>query len=279
MKFGATGEHVKALQLKLIALGYPLPRYGADGDLGGETVSAAADCITDLWPDIFSGEYMDEPGSDISDDVVEAIMAAPLPERPNWLYDVTMDHPVRNAYSYRRKLSKIDSIVLHQTGCNLSERLKRWHFIRCHFGITRLGKVIKVNTLDVIVHASNWFNHRSIAFEISGNFRGVESRPGTLWKGGGRRHVLTSAQLTSARRAVDLCCNDVAKAGGKIKYVFGHRQANANKRSCPGELIWRNVGLWAQQELGLVNDVDYVHPKSSGIPIPREWDERSSHKY
>lgn len=280
MRFGETSDRVKKLQQKVIDLGYPLPRYGADGDLGGESVAAIVDCITDLWPHIAVEEYLgnlDSPGLAIPENVVRAIMDAPVPDRPSWLYDVTKDHPVKNAYSYRRKLSKIDSICLHQTACNLSERLKRWHFIRCHFGITRKGKAILVNTFDVIVHASNWFNHRSVAFEISGNFAGDESNPRTLWKKGGRRASMSDEQIEAARNAMRLSCEMVANAGGEIKYVFGHRQCNRNKPACPGELIWKNCAIWAMDELGLKNDPDYT--KGSGLPIPKVWDDRSEHRY
>lgn len=40
LKRGNKGEYVKQLQQKLISKGYPLPRYGADGDFGAETESA-----------------------------------------------------------------------------------------------------------------------------------------------------------------------------------------------------------------------------------------------
>ena len=40
LKPGVSGEDVRALQETLITLGYELPRYGADGDYGDETVAA-----------------------------------------------------------------------------------------------------------------------------------------------------------------------------------------------------------------------------------------------
>lgn len=40
IKKGVKGSDVKELQEALIALGYALPRYGADGDCGGETIAA-----------------------------------------------------------------------------------------------------------------------------------------------------------------------------------------------------------------------------------------------
>lgn len=40
LKRGSKGEDVRKLQQRLIELGYALPRYGADGDYGSETVTA-----------------------------------------------------------------------------------------------------------------------------------------------------------------------------------------------------------------------------------------------
>ena len=40
LKKGSKGADVKALQEFLLQLGYSLPRYGADGDFGGETAAA-----------------------------------------------------------------------------------------------------------------------------------------------------------------------------------------------------------------------------------------------
>ena len=40
LRKGAKGERVRELQEKLLALGYQLPRYGADGDYGAETIAA-----------------------------------------------------------------------------------------------------------------------------------------------------------------------------------------------------------------------------------------------
>ena len=40
LKKGMKGSDVKTLQEKLMELGYKLPKYGADGEYGGETVEA-----------------------------------------------------------------------------------------------------------------------------------------------------------------------------------------------------------------------------------------------
>jgi len=40
LKKGCTGEDVRALQQELLALGYPMEKYGADGEYGSETAAA-----------------------------------------------------------------------------------------------------------------------------------------------------------------------------------------------------------------------------------------------
>lgn len=84
LKKGSKGEDVKAVQTRLISLGYALPKYGADGDFGNETVSAVrayqkantldVDGIVgrQTWATLFSGEQIKQ----------EAATPAPEPEAP-----------------------------------------------------------------------------------------------------------------------------------------------------------------------------------------------------
>ena len=48
LKKGARGKEVRELQEKLLSLGYELPQFGADGDLGSETVKAVAEFKQEL---------------------------------------------------------------------------------------------------------------------------------------------------------------------------------------------------------------------------------------
>lgn len=66
LKKGAEGADVKQLQLILTDLGYDLPKYGADGDYGSETVSAVKKLQAALGV-LVDGEY--------GDDTHEALMA------------------------------------------------------------------------------------------------------------------------------------------------------------------------------------------------------------
>ena len=46
LKKGMKGDDVKELQQVLIKLGYQLPKYGADGDYGTETINAVKEFQT-----------------------------------------------------------------------------------------------------------------------------------------------------------------------------------------------------------------------------------------
>ncbi|MDO4384405.1 MAG: peptidoglycan-binding domain-containing protein [Clostridia bacterium] len=58
LKHGMKGDDVRALQQRLMELGYTLPKYGADGDYGSETVTAvkAFQADRDLTVDGIAGE-------------------------------------------------------------------------------------------------------------------------------------------------------------------------------------------------------------------------------
>jgi N-acetyl-anhydromuramyl-L-alanine amidase AmpD len=274
MKHGDTGPEVKRLQEKLIALGYPLPRWGADGSFGDETLRAFIDCIVDLGCALHGdGDFEGEVAHGWVDDV----LAIPLPGLPSFVTDVTDLHPIRNAYKTPRKLSDITAIVLHQTACHLGTRVKRWHTLPAHIGIPRDGRVILVNKFSTVCWHANWFNRFSVGIEIDGNFRGVEDRPETLWKPGGRRSKLTVYQVAAAQQTIKWICDEVKAHGGKVTTILAHRQTSKNRRADPGQDIWGRIGIWARGVCDLKNDPSYT--KGSGLPIPKEWDERSDAEY
>ena len=74
MKFGDRGEEVRRLQLRLVELGFALPRWGADGALGKETWAALQQAA-----DRFRIDPLPAPGPGvvIYPDLVAAIMAPP----------------------------------------------------------------------------------------------------------------------------------------------------------------------------------------------------------
>ncbi len=71
LKKGCTGADVKELQQILLELGYELPKYGADGDYGAETV-AAVKAMQDAAGIDVDGQYGDQSHAALMEMVAEA---------------------------------------------------------------------------------------------------------------------------------------------------------------------------------------------------------------
>lgn len=278
LRFGSRGRAVRELQEALIKLGYALPKWGADGSLGFETFSALGDFAFD--------HGMGEPREDaaVPPQLVDRLLelaSAPRRRGPREveLIDATGDHPGRKRKG-NRAWGQINGIVLHQTGCMLSSRVRRWHAVAAHFGIpkTRDPKIIYMNPMTTIMWHANSFNKRTVGIEISGNFEGVDGKPRTCWKGGGGPHRSTDAQLEAARRCVKWICEEVARHGGEVRHIYAHRQASRTRRADPGSRVWIEAGLWSKAELGL-DDGGPGYTEGSGLPIPREWDPERTDRY
>jgi peptidoglycan hydrolase-like protein with peptidoglycan-binding domain len=304
LKVGDDGAEVLKLQKKLIALGFDLPRFGADGDFGGELVQAVlafqvANGITDENAE-------DDQG--IGDDTYEAVMAAELPEKPPaktplpYLgkvpglpspanFHVTKDnHELKKGYG-RRKIKDIVGVTLHQTACVLGEKPGRWDNVACHVGITRGGKVLWVNDFEKIVWHGHGFNRRTIGIEIDGHFAGLEPfneetgewEPdlSTYWrpKGSKREPVsITEAQIKACKEVLRWLNRVVEEAGGDFKYCVAHRQSSGSRRGDPGEKTWKLVALPMMEELDLTEGGEgyFILDKNKkpGFPISKEWDPR-----
>ena len=83
LRKGDKGEAVRNLQKQLLALGYPLPKYGADGSFGKETEAAVKAFQQDngLTADGVAGKK-----------TMEALEKA----KPMQLYTVTIPHQMRH---------------------------------------------------------------------------------------------------------------------------------------------------------------------------------------
>jgi hypothetical protein len=90
---GAAGDAVRSLQMLLLAQAYVLPKYGADGDFGGETEAAVRKYQTDhgiaangivgeaTWTALSAGPAADPGAVDDGEPGVEELTLAELDER------------------------------------------------------------------------------------------------------------------------------------------------------------------------------------------------------
>jgi hypothetical protein len=281
LKKGDKGEHVKRLQEQLLLLGERLPRWGADGACGDETIAAVNHALLNYKG---NGVVAD---SIISSEEIAAIEAL-LARRENVNLDLPVnyvptvgEHPLPKAQlAKQRPWSQVSSIVLHQTACELGEEPRRWFGVPVHVGVTRKGQVLYLNEFTWNLPHANGFNSRSVGIEIDGTFEGIEGDISTWWPSPGYKAPMkpTQEQIVSAREAVRWICSMTAKNGGKITHILAHRQSSADRVSDPGSRIWHEVGLWAQRELGLSDGGDSF-TVGEGRPIPKQWDASKQAKY
>lgn len=179
----------------------------------------------------------------------------------------------------RRKASEIRSITLHQNGFAWADDNPLTPRIRAHFQIKRSGKLAEINPPEFRLRSSsNGANAHTIAIEIAGNLQGepgcddeppvdcVEVDVGGWFKPERfGRHTLLDAQVIAARRLIVR----LVRQFPQIDRIHAHRQFAADRPLCPGWEIWRRVGMWAQDELGLSDGgADFA---DGGTPIPASW--------
>ena len=112
---GDKGPKVVELQNKLLSLGQDLPRWGADGDLGDETLAAVNNLLDD-----YSSQYNIRKDQIVTDEELAFIdkMHAALGTsiRPGKLIDYLSGHSGEKRIR-KRAWGSISGITLHQTAC------------------------------------------------------------------------------------------------------------------------------------------------------------------
>src|SRR5262249_2110065 len=143
-KRGDQGDEVRQLQQALMALGYDLPRWGADGSLGTETLDALARFLRD------HGTEVDDDANVVSDAelaLVQKVLAEPTnaplgPKLTGGRFHDLRTIAAQNNIGGRRPWTQITGVTLHQTACVLGEKPQRWATVVAHLGVTRAGQVI-----------------------------------------------------------------------------------------------------------------------------------------
>lgn len=176
-----------------------------------------------------------------------------------------------------RRWEDVDTITLHQTACNMGERISRYDGTGAHRIITQLGRRIWLHDPDVRVVHAQALNNRAIGIEVDGQYPGVEGDLSTLWDNPDtpkreQPTTLTEAAVVALHLEVRYLVELVEQHGGRIRYITAHRQASKSRRADPGGEIWRRGALPLMAELGLSDGgVGY---EVGGYPIPEAWDPR-----
>lgn len=300
---------VSRYQEQLILLGHDLPRFGADGSFGEESLIStkefqaahrercgSEDAFKDqgVGPKTYAAVFATTPVS--KSPKTKPLVPPPpiafgsLPENPPKNMVVTKDRHVLTKGSGTRALAEITGATLHQTACVLGENEDRWANVGCHFGITRSGKIIYNTDLLKKVWHGNGFNSKTIGIEIDGHFAGLESQDAdgnwvpdlkTYWrpKSAPDRMPLsiTEAQVEACKALLRWLKRLVDAAGGNFRYLVAHRQSSASRVSDPGEKTWKLVVVPLLEELNMSDGGDdyYIldNKGKAGKPIPGNWDE------
>lgn len=280
LKQGDKGALVNQLQQALLSLGYTLPRFGPDGDLGGETLAAF-------------GRFLRDHASGIVDYDPTVVTDLELA----WLYDVVArskppagmvdrrQFATREHDEGQRPWTQVTGICLHQTACRMGEREQRYDNIGAHFVVTRAGKRLRMHDLTRRIVSANGFNARCVSIEVDGLYAGVEGDLSTAWddKSTPQREQpdsLTLASIESTKSVIRWIVHEVAAHGGKVTALVAHRQSSSTRRSDPGQAIWQSIALPMMDELDLSDGgigfaVTYPgKPSANGMPIPEAWDSR-----
>ena len=273
---GDKNSKVKELQRALIRLGYPLDRWGADGQVGSETLAAIAEfcednelgCEHDTDDGIIRGWLVEKIISEAKDD---------SPESHPLIEDVRADEYQK--WTRRNKITSIDTICLHQMAVKDSDDKgwHRWRRLAIHWVVTcgDYAKAYQLHDVDLRVPHGHGWNGRSVGFEFEGYFSGIGTEERYFWKPKSRPNrkpmIPTEQQIEAGKAAIRLTVEQVAALGGEIKFIGAHRQSYGMKSSDPGSLIWQGVALPMIEELGLAEAPTLPHHKYPGKPIPEAW--------
>jgi N-acetyl-anhydromuramyl-L-alanine amidase AmpD len=179
-----------------------------------------------------------------------------------------------------RAWDQVRGITLHQTACDMGERIERYDTIGAHFAVLRSGRVLRMADLDRVIYHGHGWNNQCVGIEINGLYAGLEGDIRTVWDDPTTPYREQPQQVTpqameSTRQLVRWIVAEVDRHHGKVGVLGAHRQAVNSRRNDPGEAIWKQVALPLHAELGL-NDggPGFKLPGSTGYAIPEAWDER-----
>lgn len=300
MRHGDAGADVMDVQEGLLAHGYDLPKYGADGHYGDETEKALQHFASDngltmgqpvplaiidklLWDAPEDPEVPPIPPPSIGVEIFD-FRDEPLEKRNLKKFKKIKGKPVV------RDPSTVKGITIHQTAVKYcvaeyqikaadgDERLalaRRSLQVACHMMAFHDGFLAWPNPLDWYVYHGNGWNATELGIEIDGLYPGVEL--GKTWNKK-KATQITPKLIMAACAGIELLVREGRKMGMPIEYIHAHRQSSATRRDDPGEQLWKQVVLdFCVPILGLKTEPERAI--GDGRPIPLEWDPNGKGAY
>lgn len=283
LKRGDSGEAVTQLQNDLLELGEHLPKWGADGKLGDETLNAVTSLLVK-----HGRKQASDPSPDVVDDQeLQFIVAlrnllreSPKVPAPEMLID-RRAQAAGNKDMGPRVWPEVKGWCLHQTACHLgaSKDPARCDAIGAHFVVYQDGRVFWLHDIDRKIIHGNGFNNQTIGIEIDGLFAGVEGDPTTVWNDPSTPNheqamTLTPEQTTAVRQLIRWTHAEILRHAGQPTMIVAHRQASRDRRDDPGSKVWKDIGMPMLAELALSDGGPgfALQDGQGGMPIPEPWD-------
>lgn len=198
------------------------------------------------------------------------MLPAPLPATPTFPFGrrVLSDF-VPPRYAVRtRSTTSIDTILLHQMGFEWLVTNPMWCKVRAHYAIHREGLIDELSPIGIRMrYGSGDLNSTCITVEHEGNFpQYYQFGYPRFWNPDryGKSLIEDHPEQVIASRAL---LRGLVAANPSIKFVGAHRQISKSRPGCPGPDLWREVGTWAIDVLGLQE----MKKLPAGKPIDDSW--------
>lgn len=194
--------------------------------------------------------------------------SAPTSAAPFGLRDLTALAPAEYVRR-RRALSEVRAVILHQTGFG-TWRIDNplWPRVRAHFVVHRSGLISQNFPITTRMRVgSGLANPWCISIECEGNYplRYDADGRARYWapsKYGRDRIEDAPRQVVAARALLAHLAAEVPGLG-----VGAHRHVESLKSGCCGPDLWREVGQFAVDHLGMPE----IKPLVGGLALPDDW--------
>ena len=166
-----------------------------------------------------------------------------------------------------RKPAEIVGVVLHQTsiGAGVWHPVNPiWYRVRAHYLVKQDGTVLCLHDpLTRMLYGAGQANAWAINVEHAGNYpsdRGQWFKPDKYGKDKLEQYP---EQVRASRDLLRV----LAERFPTMRQVYAHRHLSPTRSNCCGPDLWREVGQWSIDTLGMVEGT----PKYGGQALPDTW--------